>query len=53
MSLDHLSATLAALADLTRRAFLAQSYRTRLSSLELAKPFDTDLKNDGYRSIGG
>ena len=43
MSLDHLSATFAALADPTRRAILARLTSGELSVTELAEPFEMSL----------
>jgi DNA-binding transcriptional ArsR family regulator len=43
MSPDHLSSTLAALADPTRRAILARLATGEASVTELAKPFDMSL----------
>jgi DNA-binding transcriptional ArsR family regulator len=43
MPLDHLSSTLAALADPTRRAIVARLARGDSSLTELAEPFDMTL----------
>jgi DNA-binding transcriptional ArsR family regulator len=43
MASDHLSATLMALADPTRRAILARLARGEATVLELAAPFDLSL----------
>jgi len=43
MATDHLSATLAALADPTRRAILARLASGETSVTELAKPFEMSL----------
>ena len=43
MSVDHLSATFAALADPTRRAILARLALGETSVTELAEPFDMSL----------
>jgi DNA-binding transcriptional ArsR family regulator len=43
MSIDHLSATFAALADPTRRAILARLASRECSVTELAEPFDMSM----------
>jgi DNA-binding transcriptional ArsR family regulator len=43
MSTDHLSATLSALADPTRRAILARLAAGETSVMKLAEPFDMSL----------
>ncbi|OLC52047.1 MAG: transcriptional regulator [Chloroflexi bacterium 13_1_40CM_4_68_4] len=43
MATDHLSATLAAIADPTRRAILARLASGEASVTELARPFDMSL----------
>ncbi len=43
MATDHLSTTLTALADPTRRAILARRARGEATVLELAAPFDLSL----------
>jgi DNA-binding transcriptional ArsR family regulator len=43
MAADHLSATLAALADPTRRAILARLLAGECSVTELAEPFDMSM----------
>jgi DNA-binding transcriptional ArsR family regulator len=43
MTIDHLSATFAALADPTRRAILARLALGELSVTELAEPFDMSM----------
>lgn len=43
MSLDHLSATFAALADPTRRAILAKLATSEASVTELAEPFQMSM----------